>query len=295
MLRLQRYNLHVEYRKGSSLVLADTLSRAPLSSSHTASPSNFEVFRLSVQQVDQQPNLHLTLTTTRAMQHATASDPDMQQLVQIISCGWPASKSALPAILAPYWSIHDELSITEGIIYRGHQTLVPHALSSTMLQKIHASHMGAASNSRMCRDILYWPGKCDQRFKTVMCATCSKCSEHGTQHAKEPMQSAPVPEYPWQLVSQDLFQFNCQNYLITVDHFSDFFEVDLLPDTLATTVVHKSKAQFARHGLPEVLLSDNGPQFISSSFSSFCQMFAALITRHLHPTGRKAMAKLNPP
>ena len=30
MLTLQRYNFHVEYRKGSSLYIAGTLSRAPL-------------------------------------------------------------------------------------------------------------------------------------------------------------------------------------------------------------------------------------------------------------------------
>ena len=125
MLRLQRYNLRVEYQKGSSLVLADTLSRAPLPVLNAATPSNFDVFHLSVQQVDQQPNLHLTSLTTIAMQRATASDPVMQSLLQTIIKGWPPVKSSLPSSLSPYWPFRDELSASDGIIYRSSQAVVP--------------------------------------------------------------------------------------------------------------------------------------------------------------------------
>jgi transposase InsO family protein len=87
------------------------------------------------------------------------------------------------------------------------------------------------------------------------------------------MQSQPVPEYPWQLVSQDLCQFEDETYLITVDHFSDFIGVDELDNTLSVTVIAKSKAHFSRHGIPEVLLTDNGPQFVSVDFASFCELY----------------------
>ena len=53
--------------------------------------------------------------------------------------------------------------------------------------------------------------------------------------------------------------------------------MDLLPDTLAATVVAVSSVQFARHGIPETLLTDNGPQFISAEFASFC---TALTVEH---------------
>ena len=49
MFRLQRYTINVIYRKGTSLVLADTLSRAPLNVSNDASPTNFDLFRLNVE------------------------------------------------------------------------------------------------------------------------------------------------------------------------------------------------------------------------------------------------------
>ena len=291
MLRLQRYNIRVEYRKGSSLVLADTLSRAPLPVLNAATPSNFDVFRLSVQQVDQQPNLHLTSLTTIAMQRATASDPVMQSLLQTIIKGWPPVKSSLPSSLSPYWPFRDELSAFDGIIYRISQAVVPPELRSSILQKIHASHMGADSNFRMCRDILFWLGM--RAAIHDVCSNCGKCAEYGSQHPKEPMQSLPIPKYPWQLISQDLFQLDSRHFLVTVDHFSDFFEVDALPDMLATTVVKCSKAQFARHGLPEVLLTDNGPQFISSPYLTRSVPSAPLTIEPPRRTGHKATAKPN--
>lgn len=46
-----------------------------------------------------------------------------------------------------------------------------------------------------------------------------------------------------------------------MDHFSDFWEIELLPDLSAETVIKRCKAQFARHGQPDRVITDNGPQF----------------------------------
>ena len=39
--------------------------------------------------------------------------------------------------------------------------------------------------------------------------------------------------------------------------------------TTATIVIQKLKNHFARYGSPEVLISDNGPQFIPTEFAQF--------------------------
>ena len=62
-----------------------------------------------------------------------------------------------------------------------------------------------------------------------------------------------------------------RNYLVTVDYFSNIIKVDYLPDTLSRTVVTKMKLQFARYGIPDVLISDGGPQYTSSEFKSFSE------------------------
>ena len=57
--------------------------------------------------------------------------------------------------------------------------------------------------------------------------------------------------------------------LITVDCFSSFWEIDRLRDTKASTCVRKLKSHFARNGIPDIVTSDNGPQFTSYEFALF--------------------------
>ena len=73
----------------------------------------------------------------------------------------------------------------------------------------------------------------------------------------------------WAKLGCDLFEFDNRNYLITVDYFSTFFEIDRLEHATAKYVIKKIKAHFARYGIPEVLVSDNGTQFTSQDFNEF--------------------------
>ena len=85
----------------------------------------------------------------------------------------------------------------------------------------------------------------------------------------EPMQSQEIPQLPWERISVDLFQLDGKQYLVSVDHYSDFIEIDLLRNTSATATINATKKNFARLGIPQVCVSDNGPQFISHEYSRF--------------------------
>ena len=61
--------------------------------------------------------------------------------------------------------------------------------------------------------------------------------------------------------------YDKKNYLVTVDYYSDFFEVDELKDTTSETVVPYTKKNFARHGIPQECLTDGGPQLVSEAYS----------------------------
>lgn len=76
---------------------------------------------------------------------------------------------------------------------------------------------------------------------------------------------------PWQLIAADLFEYAGKRYLISVDYYSDYFEVDQLTSTSTTSIVNRFRAQFSRHGIPEILFTDNGPQFTSEEFQNFRQ------------------------
>ena len=76
------------------------------------------------------------------------------------------------------------------------------------------------------------------------------------------------------LVAVDLFELNNRHYLATVDYYSNYWEVDstLTSSTLTSkAVIYKLKQHFARHGIPNTVFSDNGPQFDSDEFRRFAR------------------------
>ena len=59
--------------------------------------------------------------------------------------------------------------------------------------------------------------------------------------------------------------------MVTIDYYSNYWEVDRLPDTKASTAILKLKSHFARYGIPDQIVSDNGPQFTSKESATFAK------------------------
>ena len=78
-----------------------------------------------------------------------------------------------------------------------------------------------------------------------------------------------IPNRPWSKVGADLFELNKENYLIVVDYYSNFFQVAKLNNTKTPSIIKNLKTNFARHGVPNVLTSDNGPQFDNAEIKQF--------------------------
>ena len=99
----------------------------------------------------------------------------------------------------------------------------------------------------------------------LLVGVCVTCRTHRNALQREPMQPHDVP------VGLDLFSYKGKDYLLIVDYYSRFFEVVKLPDMRAATIVTNTKSIFSRHGIPEVVMSDNGPQYTSSEYKSFSE------------------------
>ena len=151
-----------------------------------------------------------------------------------------------------------------------------------MLKKLHQGHQGGESMVRRAREVMYWPGM--QAAILQESANCLLCASHGSALPKELMLSHEIPQGPWKFVSQDLFDLFKERgrwYAVTVDHYSDWFEVDLLnEDIAAASVISVTKAQFARYGVPDKFLTDNGPQYVSQEVLNFAKAYDfMLLTR----------------
>ena len=66
----------------------------------------------------------------------------------------------------------------------------------------------------------------------------------------------------------DIFTLPGQDYLITVDYLSGFFETDSLSSKKVKNIIHALKANFARHGILRKLVTDNNP-FGSQEYANF--------------------------
>ena len=82
-----------------------------------------------------------------------------------------------------------------------------------------------------------------------------------------------LPDYPWQKIVTDLFTLNGATYLVTSDYFSRYLEVSKLTNTTTFRVVSALKPLFAKYGIPEEVVSDNGPQYASQEFGDFAKKY----------------------
>ena len=88
LLQLQKYNLQWKYKKGTSMFLADTLSRAHL-------PEVCLELATNLESIDHTEPMLLAISKDRLIQikHASIDDPTLQVLRKTIQQGWPEGKS----------------------------------------------------------------------------------------------------------------------------------------------------------------------------------------------------------
>ena len=260
------------------MYLADTLSRAALNLPtpsdpqkevfHCNSEDALEMFRVELETMElDSPDMYPS--TLEEMKAETEADLSLSVLCMFVAHGWPSDKSQVPTALRHYYPLRDDLVLYNGVLCKSHKVLIPVKLQFTMLKKLHHGHQGGETMIRRAREVMYWPAK------------CLLCASYGSALPKEPMLSHEIPQGPWKFISQDLFKQGGRWYSVTVDHHSHWFEVDLLnEDITAANVISVTEARFARFGIPDIFLSDNGPQYTSQEFSIFAKTYGfKLITR----------------
>ena len=123
---------------------------------------------------------------------------------------------------------------------------------------------------RRVRECLFWPRIASDVKDYV--SKCDVCLAYRTSQSKEPLLQHEVISRPWAKVAADLCGSNGRPLLVVSDYFSNFIEVSRLHAITTKAVVHELKTSFARFGIPEILVTDNGPQFASNEFKAFAKI-----------------------
>ncbi|XP_065073526.1 uncharacterized protein K02A2.6-like [Ochlerotatus camptorhynchus] len=262
LLALQRYNTTLRFTPGKEVIIADMLSRAAIADGDDTSKEIYDVYALE----------YIPISDDRIQQIKVESkqDPEIQTIIQFVIDGWP-SRSEVPESLQVYWPFREEFSTHNGLVFRNDRILVPRSLQKEILERLHQSHSGIEATTKLARDTVFWPGINDQiRQKVQQCDICTKFSPN---QQPQPMQSHQIPSYPFQKLSMDICEIELGGrktvYLITVDDFSDYFDIDELTSLSSAMIIKACKKNFARFGRPQIVSTDNGVQFVSEEFQRF--------------------------
>ena len=265
ILRCLKFDIDVKYKQGKSIPVADALSRICIGNNkHVApqtglsSPSNNIDF-LTVQSCP---------VSMDSVKNAIAHDPTSCLLKATIYQGWPTYRKQCPEELWEYWNYRCELVLEDGLILKGDRVLIPESLRKQVQDCIHFGHQGETKCLLLARQSVFWPGMTDDIREMIK--ICAVCNKHLPAQAKLPIMQPELPTRPWEKIGADIFHFKESNYLMIVDYYSRFPVIRPLTDMKASTVSAQFTSVLSEYGIPSIILTDFGSQFVSESFKKSC-------------------------
>ena len=264
LMRLARYTPIANYVPGKYLVVADTLSR--LLSQEPGKEEN-ELSR----EVDCYVNsaiAHIPASKclVERVREAQKSDDLICRAREYTMNGWDSYENDCDA----YQKASPELSVsnTDILVFRN-RLVIPPKLRREMLQKIHSEgHLNLSKCRERAQASMWWPGISSDLDTYIK--SCDFCQENRRKQHSEPLKPTPLPSRPWEKIGLDLFELHGKTYLLAVDYYSRWLEIEELKHLTTNAVLSKLKIMFSRWGIPEEIRSDGGPQFVSSEFTKFC-------------------------
>lgn len=262
LIRVQAYNFRIIYVPGK-LMLADIFSRlCQENASDVISDNEAEEYLIALVQ----SNLENAITLEELQEAAKSDDLQARVKQALISGQWE------PDLLI-YKMCADELYVVDEVLMRGHRIVIPENLREHLLQLGHEGHPGMNKMKSKLRSRFWYP-RMDKEIEKFV-DKCIACKLVSLPNPPNPMQRTELPDGAWQYLGIDLFGPlpSGEQLLVIVDYYSRFFEVKILTKTETKHVTAAMTEIFARLGLPEKIISDNGHQFRSQEFQDFCKSY----------------------
>ncbi|XP_040071486.3 uncharacterized protein K02A2.6-like [Ixodes scapularis] len=256
-LLLAAYSYKWVYRKGSQIQNADALSRLPLPNVNDS--SDYVSFFSAVDEVP---------LSAREIRRETEKDSVMKRVLFFTLNGWPSHVDN--EALQPYFVRRHELSVDQGCVTWGNRVIIPEVFREKVLSLLHEGHPGTTRMKMLSRSHVWWPLITYDVENTVK--NCSTCQLTQNAPPRVPLLTWGWPTRRWQRVHLD-FAYRDQNwFLIVVDAHSKWVEVFLMSSTTTKCTIERLRSVFAAFGLPEEVVTDNGPQFVATEFVEFLSM-----------------------
>ena len=232
------------------------------------SPFHENLYILLIDHLAEAP---ITATQLKAL---TSKDPLLMKVLHFIRNGWPNSTD--DPQLKPYFGKRLELFELDGCIIWCNRVLVPPQAHEYILAELHGGHPGGARMKSLARRFVWWPGM-DQQIETAVTA-CSECQQSQPSPPVAPLYPWQWPTRPWSRIHIDFAgPMDNLTFLVIIDAHSKWIEVIKMNSTTATATIQVLRTTFACYGLPESIVTDNGPQFTASEFAQFCELNGIIV------------------
>lgn len=275
-LTLLGYDFTIRYVDGANFAYADFVSR--LIDSH-AKPGAEDIVIAEIRiesnsdeetAIDTATSLPILFTE---LQKATAESVPLQKVIKFTHTSWPQNKKQIVDDTAAEFFVHrNSLQCIQDVLFFGDRPVIPSRMRQKILEELHEGHPGASRMQGLARSQCFWPGITHDIESFVK--NCAGCATNSKSPTKELLHPWPTPDKPWQRLHIDFAgPVNNDMFLVVVDAFSNWPEVIKMRATTAEKTTEALEEIFARWGPCCTIVSDNGPQFISSTFKKFCSLY----------------------
>ena len=171
----------------------------------------------------------------------------------------------------PYFQKRAELWVINGLIFWNLCIIIPPQIRERVVEILHFYHpeIQRMKRQRQARQDCYWP-KVDKDIENCV-RNCDSCNSTQKVPRKTLLYLWLKTEKPWARLHADFVRpIKGKYYLILIDSMLKWSEVFCLNSINAKSTIESLNDVFARFGIPQSLLTDNGPPFQPSEFSTFC-------------------------
>lgn len=261
-LTLSAYKYCMVFRAGKEQGNSDGLSRLPLKEAPENVPQPEDTVLMLQSLSDMNP-----LVTASSIRRWTDRDPLLARVKKLVLQGWRPQENIE---FKPYEQRRDELSVVDGCIIWGNRVIVPQPGRARVIDMLHEGHPGISRMKALARSAVWWPGL-DAQLETKV-KSCRACQEAQKTPPKSVLHPWEWPTRPWARVHVDFFgPFSGKHFFILVDAHSKWIDVAVVPAPSSRHAIQVLRHIFSTHGLPEILVSDNGSAFTSAEFQLFVQ------------------------
>eukprot|EP00731_Ephydatia_muelleri_P025384 Em0017g467a len=263
-LTLSAYDYELKVVQGKENVVADFLSRLPLSSTNASAAE-----RVGESDVLLNVRLGDLSLTRRDLQRESQRDEVLKRVIAYVDWGWPVDRSKVSPEFTTFWEKRESLSFENGILLWSGRIVVPYSLRKQVLTLLHEGHPGIWAMRALARFYVWWP-RIDSEIE-VFLKGCYSCQENRPRAPETLLYSWNSPSEPWARIHIDYAgPFEGMYWLCVVDSYSKWVEIKCSTSMTAVTTIKLLREIFCQLGILKVIVPDNGPQFVSQEFQEFC-------------------------